>query len=165
MKPSSPIMANHNFLSRAIQLAGERMHGGHGGPFGALVANGDEVIAEGWNRVTSTNDPTAHAEIVALRRAAQKLGHFHLEGCALYSSCEPCPMCLGAAYWARVDAVFFAATRHDATHAGFFDDFLYDEVCKPIEARQLHMEQIASLQPQAQKFFQEWLDKEDKVHY
>lgn len=156
---------NPAFLRRAIELAGERMHGGHGGPFGALVTKGSDVIAEGWNRVTSSNDPTAHAEIVALRRAAEKLGHFHLEGCALYSSCEPCPMCLAAAYWARVDAVFFAATRHDATRAGFVDDFLYDEMCKPIQARKLHMEQISTLQPEAQKFFQEWLDKEDKVHY
>ncbi len=165
MSSSSPTQANPDFLRRTIELAGERMHGGHGGPFGALVAKGDEVIAEGWNRVTSTNDPTAHAEIVALRRAAEKLGHFHLEGCVLYSSCEPCPMCLAAAYWAKVDAVFFAATRVDAAKAGFVDEFLYDEVCKPIEARTLHMEQITQLQPEAQRFFQEWLDKEDKVHY
>ena len=165
MTLTTVIKTNPAFLRRTIELAGQRMHGGHGGPFGALVAKGSEVIAEGWNRVTSTNDPTAHAEIVALRRAAEKLGHFHLEGCVLYSSCEPCPMCLAAAYWARVDAVFFAATREDAARAGFADGFLYDEVCKPMEARSLPMEQIASLQPEAQKFFQEWLAKEDKVHY
>jgi len=162
---SSNLKANPDFLRRAVELAGQRMRGGHGGPFGALVTRGDEVIAEGWNRVTSSNDPTAHAEIVALRRAAQTLGHFHLPGCVLYSSCEPCPMCLAAAYWARVDAVFFAATRHDAAQAGFVDVFLYDEVCKPLEARTLHMEQLIELQPEAQRYFQEWLVKEDKVHY
>jgi guanine deaminase len=162
---SSTIKPNPEFLRRTIELAGQRMHGGHGGPFGALVARGDVVIAEGWNRVTSTNDPTAHAEIVALRRAAEKLGHFHLEGCVLYASCEPCPMCLGAAYWAKVDAVFFAATRHDAAQAGFVDEYLYDEVCKPVEARELRMEQIADLQPEARRYFREWLAKEDKVRY
>jgi guanine deaminase len=165
MSPATILQANPKFLRRAIALGGQRMHGGHGGPFGALVVKGDEVIAEGWNRVTSTNDPTAHAEIVALRRAAQALGQFHLEGCALYSSCEPCPMCLAAAYWARVDAVFFAATRADASRAGFVDGFLYDELCKPIEARTLHMEQLIELQPEAQRYFQEWLAKEDKVDY
>lgn len=165
MSSSSDIQPNPAFLRRTIELAGQRMRGGHGGPFGALVAKGDEVIAEGWNRVTSTNDPTAHAEIVALRRAAEKLGHFHLTGCVLYSSCEPCPMCLGAAYWAKVDAVFFAATRQDAAQAGFVDEYLYDEVCKPVEARDLRMEQITGLQPDAQRYFLEWLAKEDKVIY
>lgn len=165
MKFSSVPKANPQLLRRTIELAGERMRGGHGGPFGALVARGDEVISEGWNRVTSTNDPTAHAEIVALRRAGEKLGRFHLQGCVLYSSCEPCPMCLAAAYWAKVDAIFFAATRADAAQAGFVDEYLYEEVCKPIEARALPMEHLAELQPEARRYFQEWLAKEDKVDY
>jgi tRNA(Arg) A34 adenosine deaminase TadA len=165
MSSSSAIKPNPALLRRTIELAGKRMHGGHGGPFGALVAKDDEVIAEGWNRVTSTNDPTAHAEIVALRRAAEKLGLFHLTGCVLYASCEPCPMCLAAAYWARVDAVFFAATRHDAAKAGFVDEYLYDEVCKPVEVRELRMQQVTDLQPEAWRYFQEWLAKEDKVAY
>ncbi|KMY67239.1 hypothetical protein AAU61_10185 [Desulfocarbo indianensis] len=152
-------------MRRAIELAGQRMRGGHGGPFGALVVKDGQVIAEGWNQVTSTNDPTAHAEIMAIRKAGQSLGNFSLAGCVLYSSCEPCPMCLAAAYWARLDAVFFTGTRRDADQAGFVDGFLYDEVAKPMEQRKLPMKRLDELRPAVLRLFQEWREKEDKVPY
>jgi len=161
---SSP-KPDFELMQRAIELAGQRMHAGHGGPFGALVVKDGQVIAEGWNQVTSTNDPTAHAEIMAIRKAAQSLGSFSLAGCALYSSCEPCPMCLAAAYWARVDAVFFAGTRRDADQAGFVDGFLYDELAKPLEQRRLPMKRLDGLRPAVLKLLQEWREKEDKVPY
>src|SRR5438045_1315378 len=120
------------FMQRAIRLAQNGMDSNAGGPFGALVVKDGEIIAEGSNRVTSTNDPTAHAEIVAIRNACQKLNSFQLDGCRIYTSCEPCPMCLGAIYWARPEKVFFACTREDAANVGFDDQFIYDEIEKPI---------------------------------
>jgi tRNA(Arg) A34 adenosine deaminase TadA len=121
------------------------------------------VVAEGWNQVTSTNDPTAHAEVVAIRRACTALGRFDLRGAVLYTSCEPCPMCLAAAYWARVDAVVFANAREDAAAIGFDDQFLYDEVAKPVETRALPMRRL--LAAEALEVFGAWAGKADKVPY
>ena len=120
-------------MRHAIALSRRGMEGGAGGPFGAVVVKDGQVVAEGWNQVTSTNDPTAHAEVVAIRRACAALGRFDLRGAVLYTSCEPCPMCLAAAYWARVDAVVFGNARDEAAAIGFDDQWLYDEVPKAIE--------------------------------
>lgn len=150
-------------MHEAIRLSREKMLAGNGGPFGAVVVKNSKVIGRGWNRVTSTNDPTAHAEVTAIREACQTLGDFRLAGCELYTSCEPCPMCLAAIYWARIDRVFYAGTRADAADAGFDDDFLYREIPLPIEARKLAM--TALLRTEAQKVFSEWKAKPDKVPY
>ena len=123
------------FLEQALQLAMSNIEQLNGGPFGALIVRGDEVIADGMNLVTSSNDPTAHAEIVAIRAACRKLHSFELRGCVLYASCEPCPMCLATAYWSRVDAIFYAATKEDAARAGFDDSFIYSEITRPPAAR------------------------------
>lgn len=125
------------YLRHAIELAKQGMGGGFGGPFGAVVVRGEEVLAEGYNQVTSSGDPTAHAEIVAIRRACQALESFSLAGCEIYSSCEPCPMCLGAVYWARLDGLYFAASRADAASIGFDDELLYEEMDRPIAERRL----------------------------
>jgi guanine deaminase len=150
-------------LRTAIALSRRHMETGQGGPFGAVIARNDEVIAKGWNQVTSGKDPTAHAEVVAIRSAARRLDDFSLKGCTLYTSCEPRPMCLAAAYWARVDAVVFAASREDAAAIGFDDEFFYAELAKPIAARALPMRQ--SLPKEAQEVFRAWVDKPDKVLY
>lgn len=118
------------FMMRAIELAIEGVRANSGGPFGAVIVKNGEIIGEGWNQVTSTSDPTAHAEIVAIRRACEKLGTFHLEGCVIYTSCEPCPMCLGAIYWAKLEKIFYSCTRKDAASIGFADDFIYEEIGK-----------------------------------
>jgi tRNA(Arg) A34 adenosine deaminase TadA len=154
---------DERLLREAIRLARTRMHEGRGGPFGAVVAREGVIVARGWNAVTSTSDPTAHAEIVAIRRACRKLGSFHLEGHVLYTSCEPCPMCLAAAYWARLDRLVYAATRDDAARAGFDDAFIYDQVPLPPGARSLRMEHL--LRSEATVVFDEWLAKPDRVPY
>ena len=151
------------FMRHAIALSRRGMEGGAGGPFGAVVVKDGRVIAEGWNQVTSTNDPTAHAEVVAIRRACTALGRFDLRGAVLYTSCEPCPMCLAAAYWARLDAVVFGNARDDAAAIGFDDQFLYDEVAKPIEARSLPIRRL--LAAEALEVFAAWAEKPDKVPY
>ena len=140
-----------------------RMREGRGGPFGAVVARDGVIVARGWNAVTSTSDPTAHAEIVAIRRACRKQGTFSLAGCVLYASCEPCPMCLAAAYWARVDRLVYAATREDAARAGFDDDRIYREIPLPPHARSLPTAQ--HLRADALVVFEEWLAKPDRVPY
>jgi len=150
-------------MRRAIELAAEHMRAKDGGPFGAVIARGSEVIACGWNKVTSTNDPTAHAEVTAIRAAAARLGTFVLQGCVLYTSCEPCPMCLGAAYWARVERIVFAATRGDAAFAGFDDEALYRELALPVDSRRLPMQQF--LRDQAIEVFDEWRRMPGKVMY
>ena len=122
-------------MRRAIKLAAENVRAGRGGPFGAVVVQGPQVIAEGTNLVTSTNDPTAHAEVVAIRRACAALGTFQLSGCELYTSCEPCPMCLGAIYWARPSAMYFGATHVDAADAGFDDSFIYQQTRMKVSDR------------------------------
>lgn len=150
-------------MRHAIALSRRGMEGGAGGPFGAVVVRDGQVVAEGWNQVTSTNDPTAHAEVVAIRRACTALGRFDLRGAVLYTSCEPCPMCLAAAYWARVDAVVFGNTREEAAAIGFDDQWLYDEVPKPIEARSLPMRRL--LGAEALEAFAAWAEKPDKIAY
>lgn len=151
------------FMRHAIKLSAERMRDGAGGPFGAIIVKDGKVIAEGWNRVTSTNDPTAHAEVTAIRDACRALGTFSLAGCEIYTSCEPCPMCLSAIYWARLDRIYFANSRQDAAAIGFDDEFLYREVPKPIEARSIPTTKISL--PEAKAVFAEWRMKPDKVEY
>ena len=150
-------------MRRAVSLSAEKMRAGMGGPFGAVIVRNGEVIAEGFNQVTSSNDPTAHAEVVAIRRACEKLGTFSLEGCEIYSSCEPCPMCLAAIYWARIDAIYFANTRADAALIGFDDDHLYREIPKPINERDIPTRHLAL--DEARAVFEEWRIMPDKVMY
>jgi tRNA(Arg) A34 adenosine deaminase TadA len=150
-------------MRHAVRLSAERMREGAGGPFGAIVVRDGEVIAEGWNCVTSTNDPTAHAEVTAIRRACEVLGNFSLQGCEIYASCEPCPMCLAAIYWARLDRIFFANSREDAAAIGFDDEHIYGEVSKPIEHRVIPTVRLAL--PEAEAVFSEWRAKPDKVKY
>ncbi len=150
-------------LKQVIDLSREKMHLGEGGPFAALVVFGDEVIGHGWNRVTSANDPTAHAEIEAIRQACQSLGHYSLRGCVIYSSCEPCPMCLAACYWARLDHVYFAASRADAAGAGFDDHAIAEQLFMSPTERLLPMQQ--GMREQACRVFEEWLSKCDRIPY
>ena len=150
-------------MRRAIELAREGVEAGLGGPFGAVVVKDGKIIAEGQNCVPSSNDPTAHAEVVALRRACEKLEAFHLTGCVVYASCEPCPMCLSALYWAHVDCVYFAGTRIDAAQAGFDDEMLYRELATPIEARKLPLKRV--LGDEVTPVFEAWKQKSDRVDY
>ena len=150
------------FLQQAIAMAMENVHL-EGGPFAALVVREGNVIAAGCNRVTRTNDPTAHAEMVAIREACRVLGSFQLTGCDLYSSCEPCPMCLGAIYWARPARVYFAATHADAAAAGFDDAFIYEQIALPGSERSIPM--IHVLDPQAARPFEEWVSLPQKTEY
>jgi len=150
-------------MQQAIQRAVENVRSGQGGPFGAVVVKDGRVIAVGANSVTTANDPTAHAEMNAIREACRVLGTFQLNGCDIYTSCEPCPMCLGAIYWARPDRVFFAATASDAAAAGFDDSFIYDELKLAQEDRKIPLEPMmreAGLEP-----FREWTNKNDRVNY
>ncbi len=150
-------------MRRAIHLAEEGMKSNSGGPFGAVVVKNGEIIAEGWNRVTSNNDPTAHAEIIAIREACQKLGTFQLEDCEIYTSCEPCPMCLGAIYWARPKKVYYACTREDAAAANFDDQFIYDELELNIANRKVDFENI--IRDEGLHLFRHWSEKDDKTEY
>ena len=150
-------------MRRAIELSIENVATGRGGPFGAVVVRGGEIIAEGVNLVIATNDPTAHAEIVAIREACRVLGHFELAGCDLYASCEPCPMCLGAIYWARPERIYFAAHRDDAAAAGFDDSFIYNQLADPIDMRSIPTTQL--LRAEALAAFDAWMRKEDRVRY
>jgi tRNA(Arg) A34 adenosine deaminase TadA len=154
---------NEIFMLEAIQLAVEMMRLGRGGPFGAVVVKDGEIVGRGWNAVTSTNDPTAHGEVMAIREACRKLGSFRLDGCDLYASCEPCPMCLAAAYWARVGQVYYAASRHDAAEAGFDDEFLHREISRQHSERLLPTRQAC--RDEALVAFQEWKAKPDKIPY
>jgi tRNA(Arg) A34 adenosine deaminase TadA len=151
------------FMREAIRLSIENMRAGKGGPFGAVVVRGGQIIGRGSNKVTSANDPTAHAEIVAIREACKELGTFELKGCDLYTSCEPCPMCLSAIYWARVRSVFYGNTRRDAAKIDFDDEFLYRQVALPIKKRALKMKPL--LREEALIAFQEWSTKTDKIPY
>lgn len=154
---------HEHHLRRAIALSGEMMRSGNGGPFGAVIVYDGEIIAEGWNQVTTANDPTAHAEIVAIRAACARLGAFSLEGAMIYSSCEPCPMCLAAIYWARLDGLYFANSRDDAATIGFDDAALYGEIPKPIGER--IMPTVRLDLAEARAVFDEWRAKPDKVMY
>ena len=150
-------------MRAAIRLSREKMQRNHGGPFGAVVVRHGEIVGRGWNRVTSTNDPTAHAEIVAIREACRRLNTFRLDDCELYASCEPCPMCLAAIYWARIGKIFHANTRRDAAAIGFDDDSIYREVARPVSRRKVPMKQM--LRNEALRVFAEWKRKPDKVRY
>lgn len=154
---------NPSFMHEAIRLSIEKMREGRGGPFGAVIVKEGQILSRGWNEVTTANDPTAHAEIMAIREACRKLGAFRLDGCELYASCEPCPMCLSAIYWARLDRLYFAATRQDAAAAGFDDELLYREIPLPFDQRQLATRQL--LREQALPGFDEWKTKADKISY
>lgn len=150
-------------MKMAIELAIENVRSGKGGPFAAVVVKDGKVIARGSNRVTSTNDPTAHAEITAIREACAALGTFQLDGCDIYTSCEPCPMCLGAIYWARPARVFYAGTAQDAAAAGFDDSFIYTQLRVLPEQRKIPMQQV--MRAEAQAPFRVWQEKPDKVRY
>lgn len=151
------------FMARAIELSIDNVRSGRGGPFAAVIVRNGSVIAEGANRVTATNDPTAHAEIVAIRAACLKLRAFELRGCEIYSSCEPCPMCLGAIYWARLERIYFAGTAADASDAGFDDSFIYREFAQPQQQRRIAM--VPLLREQALEAFRLWKAKPDKISY
>ena len=151
------------FMQRAIDISRKGMESNDGGPFGAVVVKDGKIIAEGNNRVTSSNDPTAHAEVVAIRNACTALDTFQLDGCIIYTSCEPCPMCLGAIYWARPDKMFYACTKEDAARIGFDDDFIYKEINLKIEDRTIPTVQI--MNAEANEVFKSWETKEDKTEY
>jgi tRNA(Arg) A34 adenosine deaminase TadA len=151
------------FMLEAIRLSRKGMENGDGGPFGCVVVKGEEIVGRGWNRVTSTNDPTAHAEVVAIRDACARLGTFQLEGCEIYTSCEPCPMCLGAIYWARPAKLYYANTRFDAAEAGFDDAFIYEELPLPAEDRQITTTCLC--REDALPVFREWQSKADRRDY
>ena len=155
-------MTNDELMREAIRLSIENVDNG-GGPFGAVIARDGEIIATGTNRVTASNDPTAHAEVSAIRRAAEVLGTFNLSGCEIFTSCEPCPMCLGAIYWARLDKVYFANTKADAKAIGFDDSFIYDELALPREGRKLPSEEM--MRNEAIVAFERWQAKDDKTEY
>jgi len=150
-------------MARAIQLSIENVRTGRGGPFGAVVAKGGAIIAEGVNCVTETNDPTAHAEMIAIREACKKLGAFELGGCDIYASCEPCPMCLGAIYWARPDRVYFGNTAADASNAGFDDSFIYHEIPRPHSERKIPM--VRLMREEALEAFRAWEKQANKIRY
>ena len=150
-------------MRRAIEIASERMHAGCGGPFGAVIARDGEIIAEGHNLVTSGNDPTAHAEIVAIRKACRELETFDLSGLVIFTSCEPCPMCLSAIYWARLDRIYYANDRKDAAAIGFDDSHIYEEVAKPIGERTIPLTRLPLVE--ARQVFRDWQEKEDKIPY
>ena len=151
------------FMARAIQLSIDNVRSGRGGPFGAVVVKDGSIIAEGANQVTSTNDPTAHAEMVAIREACRKLGAFELEACEIYTSCEPCPMCLGAIYWARLSRVYFANADADASRVGFDDSLIYRELALPYSQRKIPM--IQMMREEALAAFRAWQNKSNKVEY
>jgi len=150
------------FLEQAVSLAGASIDEG-GGPFGAIIVKDNELVASGTNMVVKTHDPTAHAEIVAICTACKKLETYELKGCMIYSSCEPCPMCLGAIYWAHIDKVVFASSRSDAAQIGFDDEFIYKELCLAPNERSIIMEQLVV--PEANKVFRRWQKKSDKIMY
>lgn len=151
------------FMRRAIALSRERMQAGEGGPFGAVVVKDGVIVGEGWNQVLGTNDPTAHAEIVAIRAACARLGTFDLQSCDVYTTCEPCPMCLAAILWARIGRMYYANTRDDAAAIGFDDESFYREVALPLHGRALPAERL--LAEEARAVFTEWLAKPDRVSY
>ena len=150
------------FMERAIELSIQSVKSG-GGPFGSVIVKNNKIISEGMNRVTKSNDPTAHGEIVAIRNACKNLGDFSLKGCELYTSCEPCPLCLQAIYWSRIDKVYYANTRNDAQKIDFDDSFIYSEIMKKIEQRKIPMKQ--QLRDKALEAFRLWQRTENKVKY
>ncbi|HKC68950.1 MAG TPA: nucleoside deaminase [Bacteroidia bacterium] len=156
-------MSDKKFMQEAIELSVNNVKSGKGGPFGAVVVKDGKIIARAANSVTSTNDPTAHAEVNAIRQACKILNTHQLTGCEIYTSCEPCPMCLGAIYWARPDKVYYANTKKDAAAINFDDDFIYQEIAKPLPERQMKFIQL--LREEALTAFDEWKKKTDKIEY
>lgn len=155
--------AEIKFLERAIELSRQGMQSGKGGPFGCVIVKDGKIVGEGYNQVTTTNDPTAHAEVVAIRNACQNLNTFQLTGCDVYASCEPCPMCLGAIYWARPKRVIYANTKKDAAAINFDDQFIYDEIKKPDDKRGIIF--IHQPHQNATEVFQQWKNMENKIEY
>ena len=155
-------MKKIDFMKRAIELSIQNIKN-NGGPFGCIIVKENKIIAEGVNRVTFNNDPTAHAEIIAIRNACKKLNTFNLEKCELYTSCEPCPMCLSAIYWSHIDKIYYGNSRLDASKIGFDDDFIYNELNKDLSSRKIQMKQIS--QNEAKKAFLDWDKKIDKIKY
>jgi len=155
--------ADEPHLARAVALSRERMEAGLGGPFGAVIVRDGRVLAEGWNEVTSANDPTAHAEVTAIRRACTAVDDFSLAGATLYTSCEPCPMCLASAYWARISRIVYANTRDEAAAIGFDDAFIYDEIPKAPSDRALSM--VHAPREDAAAAFAAWMAKADRIAY
>ena len=153
---------DNEFMREAIRLSIDNISN-HGGPFGAVIVKNGEIIARGMNRVTSTTDPTAHAEIVAIREASKKLNNFNLSGCTIYTSCEPCPMCLSAIYWAHIDRIYFGNTKTDAKNIGFDDSFIYDEIKLPVKQRTIETTQL--LRDEAIEGFKKWEQFDDKIEY
>ncbi len=151
------------FIRAAVDLARNGMNSGQGGPFGCVIVKDNEIVGRGCNQVIAGNDPTAHAEVVAIRDACANLGTFQLTGCELYTSCEPCPMCMGAIYWARPSKVYFASSRFDASHAGFDDSMIYEELNVPYHERKIQMIQLPD--EEADSLWQTWISKGDKVEY
>lgn len=154
---------HEEFMREAIRLSEENVTTGKGGPFGAVVVRDGKIIARGANQVTSSNDPTAHAEVVAIREACRELGSFQLDGCDIYCSCEPCPMCLGAIYWARPARIFYANTKADAAAIHFDDHFIYDEIERPVHERRLPTIQL--LRDEAQEAFRAWMKSTSRIEY
>jgi guanine deaminase len=150
-------------MLEAVKLSHQGMMNNDGGPFGCVVVKDGEVVGRGWNKVTSTNDPTAHAEVTAIRDACTNLGTFQLDGCEIYTSCEPCPMCMGAIYWARPSRVFYANTRQDAANIGFDDSMIYEELTLPLDQRRISIECLG--REYAIKVFEAWTAKADKLDY
>ena len=151
------------YMLEAVELSRKGLSGLEGGPFGCVIVRGDEVVGRGWNKVTSTNDPTAHAEVVAIREACETLGSHQLTGCEVYTSCEPCPMCMGALYWARPDRIYYGNTREDAAAIGFDDSMIYDELNTDISQRRISMINLGNTE--ASEVFREWQASEAKKHY
>lgn len=154
---------DQKFLQLAIELAQTGIDRNAGGPFGAVIVRDGQIIGSGYNRVTSSNDPTAHAEVEAIREACRLIGSFQLDGCTIYASCEPCPMCLGAIYWARPGRVVYACTREDAAAIGFDDDFIYRELETPVSERQIPVFQ--AMREEGMRVFEAWKNKRDKMEY
>tara|TARA_B100000809_G_scaffold9699_1_gene9189 strand:+ start:1191 stop:1670 length:480 start_codon:yes stop_codon:yes gene_type:complete len=151
------------FMRKAIRLSMENVQSGNGGPFGTVIVKNGKIIATGVNEVTKSNDPTAHAEMIAIRNACEKLNSFQLDGCDIYCSCEPCPMCLGAIYWARPKSIYFANSKKDAAEINFDDNFIYQEIKLPIHERKLTITQL--LRDEAQSVFLQWQESENKIEY
>lgn len=154
---------NPAFMTEAVRLARETMRAGHGGPFGAVIVRAGEIVGRGANQVLATHDPTAHAEVQAIRDASGRLGQFHLKGCEIYTSCEPCPMCLAAIYWAQLDRIYYALSRRDAAAMGFSDEFLYTELAKDLSQRLIPIQQTPD--PGARAALEEWNQKTDRTLY
>jgi tRNA(Arg) A34 adenosine deaminase TadA len=151
------------FMREAIRLSMENVQSGNGGPFGTVIVKNGKIIASAVNEVTKSNDPTAHAEMIAIRNACEKLNSFQLDGCDIYCSCEPCPMCLGAIYWARPKSIYFANSKKDAAEINFDDNFIYQEIKLPIHERKLTITQL--LRDEAQSVFLQWQESENKTEY